>query len=108
MKKFWKKIEIQKKHLNSYYILLDSKILKTPLKKKLIVPNKKLANEILNEWSQVKDIRHIEKMIFYAILSTSIDKTLFNPTSPVVADSELVGLKLLKMPDGDATFTILP
>lgn len=78
MKKFWKNIEIQQKHLNSYYILLDCKILKTPFKKKLLVPNKKLANEIFNEWNQVTDIIDIENMIFYAILSTSIDKTCDN------------------------------
>ena len=34
MRKFWKTVKVKKKSSNSYEILLDENVLKTPMKKK--------------------------------------------------------------------------
>ena len=74
MKKFWKTIEIKKVSSKEFYILLDNKKLKTPLKNELILSNHLMANEILKEWNQNSDIINTEHLIFYGLLSTAIDK----------------------------------
>ena len=78
MRKFWETVQLKKKHISSYEILLDNKILRTPLKNKLTISNIKIAEEIYKEWNQ--DTNNIDKdaMIFYGILSTSIDKICGN------------------------------
>ena len=43
MRKFWKTVKVKKKSSNSFEILLDQNVLKTPMKKKLIVQNSKIA-----------------------------------------------------------------
>ena len=74
MRKFWKTVKIKKKSSNSYEILLDENVLKTPMKKKLTIQNSKIAEEIYKEWNQDKNIVDTDAMIFYGIISTSIDK----------------------------------
>ncbi len=78
MKKFWKIVQVKKKSINSYEILLDDKILRTPLKKKLIISNAKIAEEIYKEWNQDTNFIDTDNMIFYGIISTSIDKIYIN------------------------------
>ena len=51
MKKFWKTVKIQKKSCNSYEILLDENVLKTPMKNELTILNSKIAEEIHKEWN---------------------------------------------------------
>ena len=43
MKKFWKKVSIKKISSHSFQIMLDDKILQTPLKKELVLPNLNLT-----------------------------------------------------------------
>tara|TARA_B100000989_G_scaffold261113_1_gene211995 strand:- start:132 stop:830 length:699 start_codon:yes stop_codon:yes gene_type:complete len=74
MRKFWKRVQVKKKSSNSYEILLDNNSLKTPMKKELIIQNLKIAQEIHKEWNQDKNILDTDAMIFYGIISTSIDK----------------------------------
>ena len=74
MRKFWKTVKVKKKSSNSYEILLDENVLKTPMKKKLTIQNSKIAEEIYKEWNQDKNILDTDAMIFYGIISTSIDK----------------------------------
>ena len=74
MRKFWKTVKVKKKSSNSYEILLDENVLKTPMKKKLTIQNSKIAEEIYKEWNQDKNIIDTDAMIFYGIISTSIDK----------------------------------
>ena len=74
MRKFWKTIKVKKKSSNSYEILLDKNVLKTPLKKELIIQNSKIAEEIFKEWDQDTNILDTDDMIFYGIISTYIDK----------------------------------
>ena len=78
MRKFWETIQLKKIHISSYEIFLDNKILRTPLKKKLTIPNKKIAEEICKEWNQDTNVIDMDAMIFYGILSTSIDKISCN------------------------------
>ena len=52
MKKFWEKVSIKKISSDSFCIMLDDKILKTPLKRELISPKLNLAQEIVKEWDQ--------------------------------------------------------
>ena len=49
MRKFWEKVQLKKNHISSYEIFLDNKILRTPLKKKLTIPNTKIGAEIYKE-----------------------------------------------------------
>ena len=74
MRKFWKTVKVKKKSSNSYEILLDENVLKTPMKKKITIQNSKIAEEIYKEWNQDKNIVDTDAMIFYGIISTSIDK----------------------------------
>ena len=74
MRKFWKTVKIKKNSSNSYEILLDENVLKTHMKKKLIIQNSKIAEEIYKEWNQDKNIVDTDAMIFYGIISASIDK----------------------------------
>ena len=78
MKKNWKTVKVKEKSGNSYEVLLDNNILRTPLKNKLIIPNAKIAEEICNEWNQKTKFLNTDKMIFYGIISTSIDKIYNN------------------------------
>ena len=74
MRKFWKTVKVKKKSSNSYEILLDENVLKTPMKKKLTIQNSKIAEEIYKEWNQDTNVIDTDAMIFYGILSTYIDK----------------------------------
>ena len=58
--------------------MLDERILKTPLKRDLVLPNLNLAQEIVKEWDQNSKNINIEAMIFYGLISTSLDKIIDN------------------------------
>ena len=74
MKKFWKTIEIEKISSKEFYILLDNKKLKTPLKNELILSNHLMAKEVLKEWDQSSDFINADDLVFYGLLSTAIDR----------------------------------
>ena len=78
MKKNWKTVQIKKNSINSYEILLDNNILRTPLKNELIISNAKIAEEIYKEWNQETKVLNTDNMVFYGIISTSIDKIFDN------------------------------
>ena len=78
MKKFWKKVSIKKISSHSFQIMLDDKILQTPLKKELVLPNLNLTEEIVKEWNQDSININTESMIFYGLISTSLDKIIDN------------------------------
>ena len=81
MKKFWKTVKVKKKSCNTYEILLDENVLKTPMKKRLTILNSKIAQEIKKEWNQDTSVLDTDAMIFYGIISTSIDKIINNRMS---------------------------
>ncbi len=78
MKKFWEKVSIKKLSSDSFCVMLDKRILKTPLKRELVLPNLNLAQEILKEWDQNSKNINTESMIFYGLISTSLDKIIDN------------------------------
>ena len=78
MKKFWKKVSIKKISSNSFQIMLDERILQTPLKRELVLPNLNLTQEIVKEWDQHSKNINTESMIFYSLISTSLDKIIDN------------------------------
>ena len=65
MKKFWEKVTIKKISSDSFCVMLDKRILKTPLKRELVLPNLNLAQEIVKEWDQNSQNINTESMIFY-------------------------------------------
>jgi len=74
MKKFWKIVQVRKKLKNSFEILLDKRILKTPMQKDLIFSNYKIAKETALEWDIDEKEINTENMVFYGLISTAIDK----------------------------------
>ena len=74
MKKFWKIVQVKKKLKNSFDILLDKRILKTPMQKDLIFSNYKIAKETALEWDIDEKEINTENMVFYGLISTAIDK----------------------------------
>ena len=58
--------------------MLDERILQTPLKRELVLPNLNLAQEIVKEWDQDSKNINTESMIFYSLVSTSLDKIIDN------------------------------
>ena len=76
MKKFWEKVSIKKISSDSFCVMLDKRILKTPLKRDLVLPNSNLAQEIVKEWDQDTKKINTESMIFYGLISTSLDKII--------------------------------
>ncbi len=78
MKKFWNKVNIKKISSNSFQIMLDERILQTPLKRELVLPNLNLTKEIVKEWDQDSKNINTESMIFYGLISTSLDKIIDN------------------------------
>ena len=74
MKKFWKIVQVKKKLKNSFEILLDKRILKTPMQKDLIFSNYKIAKETSLEWDIDEKEINTENMVFYGLISTAIDK----------------------------------
>ena len=76
MKKFWKNVCVKSKLKNSFEIFLDKRILKTPMQKKLIFSNYKIAKETALEWDISEKEINTENMIFYGLMSTLIDKVV--------------------------------
>ena len=74
MKKFWKIVQVKKNLKNSFEILLDKRILKTPMQKDLIFSNYKIAKETALEWDIDEKEINTENMVFYGLISTAIDK----------------------------------
>ena len=60
--------------INSFEILLDKRILKTPMQKDLIFSNYKIAKETALEWDIDEKEINTENMVFYGLISTAIDK----------------------------------
>ena len=57
MKKFWKTVEIKEFENNTFQLLLDKNLLKTPLQNKLIFINYDIAYETSLEWDVDEDIK---------------------------------------------------
>ena len=65
MKKFWKTVEVSELTTNSYQILLDKKILKTPMQNDLIFTNYRISYETSLEWDINSDELDTDEMVFF-------------------------------------------
>lgn len=72
MKRFYTSVSLSDKP--PYEVLLDGKPIRTPLKKKLVIPSEALAQAILKEWDSVEDNIHAESMPITQLFSTALDK----------------------------------
>ena len=93
MKKFWKTVEVSELTTNSYQILLDKKILKTPMQNDLIFTNYRISYETSLEWDINSDELDTDEMIFFGIFSTAIDR--------IVNDRVLYINEIMKFVDTD-------
>ena len=74
MKKFWKTVNIKELPNNKFQLLLDKKVLNTPIQNKLIFSNYDIAYQTSLEWNINSDILNTDDMVFFSIYSTAIDK----------------------------------
>ncbi len=72
MKRFYKSVEISQQA--PFEVLLDSRPIKTPLKKVLTIPTQELAQAIKKEWENVEETIEADLMPLTQLLSTAIDK----------------------------------
>jgi chaperone required for assembly of F1-ATPase len=93
MKKFWKTVEVSELTTNSYQILLDKKILKTPMQNDLIFTDYRISYETSLEWDINSDELDTDEMIFFGIFSTAIDR--------IVNDRVLYINEIMKFVDTD-------
>ena len=93
MKKFWKTVEVSELITNNYQILLDKKILKTPMQTDLIFTNYRISYETSLEWDINSDELDTDEMIFFGIFSTAIDR--------IVNDRVLYINEIMKFVDTD-------
>ena len=73
MKRFYKLVS-SKKVPEGYAIFLDDKAIKTKSGKQLFAPTEEIANKIVQEWAEQKDVINPEIMPFTQILNTKIDR----------------------------------
>lgn len=93
MKKFWKTVEVSELTTNSYQILLDKKILKTPMQNDLIFTDYRISYETSLEWDINSDKLDTDEMVFFGIFSTAIDR--------IVNDRVLYINEIMKFVDTD-------
>jgi chaperone required for assembly of F1-ATPase len=74
MKRFYQKVSYAAFDEGGYQILLDGRVLKTPLRFDLAIPTELIAKKIVTEWNSQKDTIVPDTMPFYSIMATAIDK----------------------------------
>lgn len=74
-KRFWKSVEVVPDG-TGYGIRLDGRSVKTPLKRDLIAPSRKLAEEIAKEWDAVEENIDPGSMPFTRSANAAIDKVM--------------------------------
>ena len=73
----WESVTIQNSG-SSFVIFLDKKLLLSPKGNEILLPTKKLANRICEEWHQQKKIVEPLKMPFTRLVNSAIDKVAEN------------------------------
>ena len=72
-KVFWSEVTVGKVD-DGFAVLLDGREINTPLKSKLYLPTKALAQEIASEWASIEDNIDSEKLPLTKIANAVIDK----------------------------------
>lgn len=76
--KFWKNVEVNQ-DVQGYSIFLDGRILKTPQKKVVIMPNKFIATAVAKEWQSQESHIKPRTMPLSRLVMTLIDQLQDNP-----------------------------
>ena len=85
-KRFYKKVSLQE-HDDGLQVLLDERLLKTPAKAPLILPNHALAAAIRDEFDSQIETIEAETMPIFSLAATAIDRV---STQRETLDAELV------------------
>ena len=86
-KRFYKDVTLEAGKAG-FLILLDGRVVKTPMKQDLLVPAKALAEAIAEEWGRQGEVIDLEGMIFTKLANTAIDRVV--PRRQEIVD-ELLG-----------------
>lgn len=73
LKRFWSDVSV-KPEAGGYAVALDGRIVKTPAKATLIVPNEALAARVAEEWAAVETEIKPEKMPYTRSANAALDK----------------------------------
>ncbi len=75
MKRFYKEVAVvPEAHVDGYGVRLDSRPVRTPLRRDLIVPKAALADAIAGEWRSQGDEIDVEAMPMTRIAATALDR----------------------------------
>lgn len=74
MKRFYKRVSLHREDDGKYAVCLDGSIIKTPLHKPLLTPEKPLAQAIAGEWEAQEEFVRLTNMPLTQLLNTQIDK----------------------------------
>ena len=74
MKRFYRRVSLHREDDRRYAVCLDGSILKTPMHKPLLTPEKDLAQAIAQEWEAQVDFVRLTNMPLTQLLNTQIDK----------------------------------
>lgn len=74
MKRVYKRVSLYREDDGRYAVCLDGSIIKTPMHKPLLTPEKALAEEIAKEWEAQVDFVRLSSMPLTQLLNTQIDK----------------------------------
>ena len=87
LKRFYKDVTLEVGE-PGFLILLDGRVVKTPMKQDLLVPAKALAEAIAEEWAGQDEVIDLETMIFTKLANTALDRVV--PRRQEIVD-ELLG-----------------
>ncbi len=82
-KVFWSAVDVAK-HDGGFQVHLDGRAVKTPAKALLLVPTRKLADEIANEWRSLDQKVDPEKLPLTKLANAAIDKVA-TQSEPIIA-----------------------
>ena len=83
-KRTWVDTKVKPRGL-SFEILLDDKFLQTPKKNKVLLPTKKLAQKVAEEWRRQKEIIDPTKMPYTRLVNSALD-TVKETFDTIVSD----------------------
>ena len=87
MKRFYSQVEINAAE-TGFEVRLDGRVLKSPAKSDLVLPNRVLAEKVMAEWQNVEDEIKPQHMPYFSSAATVIDRVMPNRD---VLNTELVG-----------------
>ena len=93
-KRFYQSVEVTDE-AGGFLIRLDGRVLKTPMKAKLQIPTRKLADAIASEWQDQIEFINPHKMLLTKFTNTSIDRVVPRRSEIIAEITEYAGNDLL-------------